>query len=107
MVLKVIINSELIQKLDAHSDANEEVLIQGLEISRSTIRSVNTSAILDDPILDDPILDDNTPELQPTTKFSAKSMQNIKNFGNLLLDYIPPNLEVVDKALESFNNVIK
>ena len=45
--------AELIQKLEAHSDVNEQVLIPELEIPRNTTRSVNTSAILDDPILDD------------------------------------------------------
>ena len=59
------------------------------------------------PILDDPILDDNTPVLQPTPKFIAKSIQKIKDFGKWLLDYIPPNLKVVDEALESFKHIIK
>ena len=45
--------AELIQKLEAHSDVNEQVLIPGLDIPRNTTRSVNTSAILDDPILYD------------------------------------------------------
>ena len=44
--------AELIQKFEAHSDINEQVLIPELEIPRNTTRSVNTSAILDDPILD-------------------------------------------------------
>ena len=56
--------AELIQKLKAHSDINEQVLIPELEIPRNTTRSVNTSAILDDPILDD-----KTPVLQQNTKF--------------------------------------
>ena len=47
--------AELIQKFEAHQDVNEQVLIPGLEIHRNT-RSVNTSAILDDPILNDPIV---------------------------------------------------
>ena len=38
--------AELIQKMEAHSDVNEQVLIPELEIPRYTIRSVNTSAIL-------------------------------------------------------------
>ena len=62
-------NAELIQKLEAHRHVNEQVLIPGLEVPRNTTRSVNTSAILDDPILDDI-----TPVLQPTQKFIAKSM---------------------------------
>ena len=58
---------------------------------------MNTSAILDDPILDD-----KTPVLQPTPSFIVKSIQKIKDFGNWLLDYIPPKPKVVDEALESF-----
>ena len=45
--------AELIQKLKPHPDANQQVLIPGLEILKNTTRSVNTSAILDDPIMDD------------------------------------------------------
>ena len=89
--------AELIQKLEAHPDINEQVLIPGLEISRNTTRTVNTSAILDDPILDD-----KTPVIQPT----PKSIQNIKDFGNWLLDYIQPKPKVVNEALESFKNLI-
>ena len=37
--------ADLIQKLEAHSDVNEQVLIPGLEIPRNTTRSVNTSSI--------------------------------------------------------------
>ena len=62
--------------MDLHLDVNDKVLIPGLEISRNTARSVNTSAILDDPILDD-----NTPVLQPTVKFFAKSMFKITVVG--------------------------
>ena len=94
--------AELIQTLEAHRDVNEQVLIPGLEIPRNTTRSVNTSAILDHPILDD-----NTPVLQPTPKFIAKSMQKIKDFSNWLLDYIPPKPKVVDEVLESFKRLIK
>ena len=68
--------AELKQKLEAHPDANEQVLIPGLEIRRNTTRSVNTSAILDEPILDD-----KTPVLQPTSNFISKSIQKIKDFG--------------------------
>ena len=81
--------------MGAHPDVNEQVQIPGLEISRNT-RSANTSAVLDDPIVDD-----NTPVLQPTPKFIAKSMQKITDYGNWLLDYIPPKPKVVDEALES------
>ena len=57
----------------------------------NTTRSVNTIAILD----------------EPTPKFIAKSMKEIKGVGNLFLDYIPPKPKVVDEALESFKNLIK
>ena len=89
----------MIQKLEAHSDVNEQVLIAELEIPRITTRSVNTSAILDDPILDD-----KTPVLQPTPNFIAKSIEKIKDFGEWLLDYIPPKQKVVDEAIESIEN---
>ena len=62
--------AEFIHKLKARPDVNEQVLIPGLEMPRNTTRSVNTSAILDQPILDD-----NTPVLKPTQKFFAKSVQ--------------------------------
>ena len=94
--------AELIQKLEAHSDVSEQVLTPKLEIPRNTTRSVNTSAVLDDPMLDD-----KTPVLQPTPSFFAKSIQKIKDFGNWLLDFIPTKPKVVDEALESFKNLIK
>ena len=50
--------AELIDKLKAHPDVNEQVLIPRLETLRNATRSVNTNAILDDPILND-----NTPVL--------------------------------------------
>ena len=65
------------------------------------------SSIVDIAILDEPILDDNTPVLQPTPTFIAKSMQKIKDFGNWLLDYIPPKSKVVYEAHESFKILIK
>ena len=34
-------------------------------------------------------------------------MQKIKDFGNWLLDYIPPKPKVVDEASKSFKNLIK
>ena len=68
--------------MDAHPDVNEQVFKPLLEIPRNTTRSLNTSAILDDPILDD-----KTPVLQPTLNFIAKSIQKIKDFRNWLLDY--------------------
>ena len=36
-----------------------------------------------------------------------KAYKKIKNFGNWLLDYIPPKPKVVDEALELFKNLIK
>ena len=60
----VLRKAELIQKLKADSDVIEQVLISELEIPRNTIRSVNTSAILDDPIMDD-----KTPVLHQTKTF--------------------------------------
>ena len=75
--------TEMIQKLQAHPDVIEQLLIPGLEIPRNATRSVNTSAILEDPILND-----KTPGLQPTPNFIAKSIQKNKDFGNWLLDYI-------------------
>ena len=94
--------AELIQKLEAHPDVNEGVLIPGLKVPRNTTRSVNTSVILDEPILDD-----KTRVLQPTPNFIAKSIQKVKYFDNWLLDYIPPKPKVADEALESFKNLIK
>ena len=93
-------------KLVAHPEANEQVLSPGLEIPRNTKISMNTSVILDDQILDDPILDDNTPILQPTSKFVARSMQKIKYIGNWLLVYTPPKPKVAHDALVSFKNLI-
>ena len=93
---------KLTQKLESHPDENEEVLILWLEIPINTTRLVNASAILDESILDD-----NTSVLQPTTKFIAKSMKKIKDFGNWLLDYIPSKPKVVDEILESFKNLTK
>ena len=94
--------ADVIQKLEAHPDVNEQVLIPRLEIPRNTTRSVNTSAILDDPIMND-----KSPVLQPKPNFIAKSIQKIKDCGEWLLDYIPPKPKVVDEALESFKNLIK
>ena len=87
--------------MEAHSDVNVQVLIPGLKIPKNTTRSVNTSAIPDEPILDD-----NAPVLQPTQKFIAKSIQKIKDFGNWLLDYIPLKPKVVEEAFKSFKNLI-
>ena len=91
--------AELIHKLEALSEVNEQVFPPWLEIPRNTSRSVNTSAILDQSFLND-----NTSVLKPTQKFIAKSKQNLKDCWNGLLDYIPPKPKVVDEALESFKN---
>ena len=53
------------------------------------------------------LLEDKTPVLQPTPSFIVKSIRKIKDFGNWLLDYIPPKPKVVDEALETFKNLIK
>ena len=91
--------TELIQTLEAHSDVNEQVLIPELEIPRNTTRSVNTSAILDDPILDD-----NTPVLQTTPNFIAKAYKRSKI---LVIGCWIVGQRCFDEALESFKNLIK
>ena len=71
-------------------------------------------------IFDEPIPKDPTPVLQPTpwrpSNITTKVKQNInytmgtqkiKDFGEWLLNYIPPKPKVVDKVLESFTNKIK
>ena len=94
-------------------------LINALEATRLVEQK---SSIFDEPILNDP-----TPALQPTpwrpsnlvakskqniksfaakriqttTNFFTKDMQKIKDFGEWLLNYIPPKPKVVDKVLES------
>ena len=88
-------------------------LINALEATRLVEQK---SSIFHEPIPNDP-----TPVLQPTpwrssnvatklkqnTKnFFTKGMQNIKDFGNWLLNYIPPKPKVVDKVLESLKNKI-
>ena len=65
--------AELIQKLEAHPDVNEQVLILELEIPRNTTRSANTSAVLDDPMLDD-----NTPVLQKHQNSLLKACKRSK-----------------------------
>ena len=93
--------AKLIHKLDALPEVNEQILIPGLEIPRNTTRSVNTSAILDQPTLDD-----HTPVLKPTQKCISKSKQKIKDCWHWLLDYIPPKPKVVDEAIASCQNLI-
>ena len=88
-------------------------LIHALEATRLVEQK---SKIFDEPIPNDP-----TPVLQRTpwrpSNFAAKNMQSIKNFftkgmqkitdfGEWLLNYIPPKPKVVDKVLESFKNKI-
>ena len=45
--------------------------------------------------------------MQTTKNFFTKGMQKINDFGEWLLNYIPPKPKVVDKVLESFKNKIK
>ena len=45
--------------------------------------------------------------MQNIKNFFSKDIQKIKDFGEWLLHYIPSNLNVVDKVLESFKNKIK
>ena len=66
-------------------------------------------------IFDEPIPNDPTPVLQPTpwrpsnvtTKDKQNMKQKIKDFGEWLLNYIPPKPKVVEKVLESFKTKIK
>ena len=44
--------------------------------------------------------------MQTTKKLFTKGMQKTKNFGEWLLNYIPPKPKVVDKVLESLKNKI-
>ena len=89
-------------------------LIRVLEPTRLVEQKIN--------IFDEPIPNDPTPVLQRTpwrpsyitTKvkqniknFFTNGMQMIKDFGEWLLNYIPPKPKVVDKVLESFKNKIK
>ena len=100
-------------------------LIHVLEATRLVEQN---SSIFDEPIPNDP-----SPVLQPTpwrtsnfiakseqniksfaaksrqttTNFFTKGMQKIKDFGEWLLNYIPPKPKVVDKVFEYFKNKIK
>ena len=91
--------AELLQKFEAYPDVNEQVIIPGF---RNTEKHNKIGAILDQPNLDD-----ETSVIQPIPHFMAKSTQKIKDFGEWLLDYIPPKPKVVHEALESFMNLIK
>ena len=82
MVLTVIINSEKLNtQIGSSSRSKGASFNTGLEILRNTIRSVNTSVILDQPILDD-----NTAVLKPTKKFIAKSKLKIKDCLKLVVE---------------------
>ena len=72
--------AQLIHKLEALLEVNEQVLIPGLEIPRNATRSMNTSTILDQPILND-----NTPVLKPSQQFFAKSVKKIKDCFELVV----------------------
>ena len=82
-------------------------LIHTLEAARLVQQKSN--------IFDEPISNDPTAVLQPTpwrpsnvtTKDKQNIKQKIKDFGEWLLNYIPPKPKVVDKVLESFKNKIK
>ena len=89
-------------------------LIRVLEATRLVEQKSN--------IFDEPIPNDPTPVLQSTpwrpsnitTKvkqniknFFTKGMQKIQDFGEWLLNYIPPKPKVVDKVLESFKTKSK
>ena len=65
-------------------------------------------------IFDESIPNDPTPVLQSTpsrpSNVTTKDKQNIKekikDFGDWLLNYIPPKPKVIHKVLESFENKI-
>ena len=65
-------------------------------------------------IFDEPIPNDPTPVLQPTpwrpsnitTNVKQNIKQKIKDFGEWLLNYIPPKPKVIDQVLETFKNKI-
>ena len=45
--------------------------------------------------------------MQKTKNFFTIGMQKINDFGEWLLNYIPPKPKVVDKVLDTFKNKIK
>ena len=45
--------------------------------------------------------------MQKTTKIFTMGMQKIKDFGEWLLNYIPPKPKVVDNVLESLKTKLK
>ena len=82
-------------------------LIHALEAARLVEQKSN--------IFDESIPNDPNPVLQPTpwrpSNIRTKVKQNIKqkiiDFGEWLLNYIPPKPKVVDKVLESFKTKFK
>ena len=99
-------------------------LIHALEATRLVEQ---TSNIFDAPIPNDPTLvlqttpwrpsnialknkqnmkDFAAKNMQKTTNFFTMGMQKIKDFGEWLLNHIPPKPKVVNKVLESFKNKI-
>ena len=82
-------------------------LIHALEAARLIEQKSN--------IFDEPIQNDRTSVLHPTpwrssnvTTIDKQNIkQKIKDFGEWLLNYIPPKPKVVDQVLESFKNKIK
>ena len=45
--------------------------------------------------------------MQKTKKFFTMGMQKINDFGEQLMNYIPPKPKVIDTVLESFKNKFK
>ena len=82
-------------------------LIHALQAARLVEQTSN--------IFDESIPNDSTLVLQPTpwrpsnvtVKDKLNIKQKIKDFGEWLLNYIPPKTKVVHKVLESFKNKIK
>ena len=83
------------------------MMIHALEAARLVEQKSN--------IFDESIPNDPTPVLQPkpwrpsnvTTKDKQNIKQKIKDFGEWLLNYIPPKPKLVDKVLESFKKIKK
>ena len=93
--------AELIHKLEAHPNVNDQVLIPGFEIQRNITRSVNASAILDQPILDD------STQYYNQHKNSLKKHVKEQRLLELVvgLETTKPKVDV--EALEFFKNLIK
>ena len=103
MQLKAIVK---VQGVRGYAKRRKVELIHALEAARLVEQKINIS--------DEPIPNDPTPVLQPTpwrssnvaTKYQQNIKQKINDFGEWLLNYIPPKPKVVDKVLESFKNKI-